>query len=66
MRMRLATYNIHACIGADGRFDPGRIARVLRQLDADVLALQEVENHPLGDGELLDYLATETGLALEL
>jgi endonuclease/exonuclease/phosphatase family metal-dependent hydrolase len=60
--MRVVTYSIHACIGADGRFDPVRIAHVLRQLNADVLALQEVENHPLGDGELLDYLAAETGL----
>lgn len=61
--MRLATYNIHACIGGDGRFDPDRTVRVLRELNADAIALQEVENHPIGDLELLDYLAEETGLA---
>lgn len=38
MRITLATYNIHACIGTDGRFDPGRIAGVLRELNADVVA----------------------------
>jgi len=63
INMRLATYNIHACIGADGRFDPGRTVGVLRQMNADVVALQEVDNHPLGEVELLDYLSRETGLA---
>ena len=63
MHMRLATYNIHACIGADGRFDPGRIVRILRQMKADVVALQEVENYPVGKTGLLDYLAAETGMA---
>ncbi|MGB0749829.1 MAG: endonuclease/exonuclease/phosphatase family protein [Magnetospiraceae bacterium] len=58
--LRIATYNIHAGIGADGQFDPERIARVLSALNADVIALQEVEHHPHGDGHLLDFLATET------
>lgn len=38
----LATYNIHCCVGADGRYDPERVAAVLRELDADIIALQEV------------------------
>ena len=25
MGLTVATYNIHACIGTDGRFEPGRI-----------------------------------------
>lgn len=41
-RVRLATYNIHKCRGLDGRVRPDRIAQVLRELDADVIALQEV------------------------
>lgn len=61
--LTLATYNIHAGIGADGRFHPERIARVLRELDADVVALQEVEHHKVDQLDLLDYLAEETGLA---
>src|SRR5689334_20672600 len=41
-RVRLATYNIHKARGMDGRTRPSRIAEVLRQVDADVIALQEV------------------------
>src|SRR5579863_5544575 len=40
--IRVATYNIHKCRGLDGRTSPHRIATVIRELDADVLALQEV------------------------
>ncbi|HXT69464.1 MAG TPA: endonuclease/exonuclease/phosphatase family protein [Vicinamibacterales bacterium] len=40
-RMRAATYNVHACVGSDGRRDPARIAAVVGELDADVVALQE-------------------------
>ena len=36
MRLGLATYNIHSCIGGDGRYDPERILRVIRELDADI------------------------------
>lgn len=45
----------------DGHFDAARLVRVLREVDADVVALQEVEHHAVGDGDLLDYLAAETG-----
>ena len=40
-RFRAATYNVHGCVGTDGRHDPDRIIRVIRELDADVVALQE-------------------------
>ena len=40
--LRIATYNIHRCRGLDGRTRPERIAAVLRAIDADVVALQEV------------------------
>lgn len=59
--LTIATYNIHACIGADGRFDPARIAAVIRELDADIIALQEVEHHSVDDLDLLEYLAYQTG-----
>ena len=39
--LRLATYNVHACVGRDGRYDPDRIASVIGELNADVIALQE-------------------------
>jgi endonuclease/exonuclease/phosphatase family metal-dependent hydrolase len=41
MPFRVATYNVHACIGTDGRHDPDRVARVIGELNADVVALQE-------------------------
>lgn len=40
---RIVTYNVHGCLGMDGRVSPRRIARVLAQLNADVVALQEVD-----------------------
>lgn len=60
MQIKLASYNIHACIGTDGHFDPFRIARVINELDADVVALQEVEHHRVNDLDLLDFLAQQT------
>ena len=41
MTLRVATYNVHACVGADGRHDPERVASVIDELEADVVALQE-------------------------
>ena len=40
--LRIATYNIHRCRGLDGRTRPERIASVLRAINADIVALQEV------------------------
>ena len=42
MRIRVVTYNIHRGKGLDGRVKPARIAEVLGEIDADVIALQEV------------------------
>jgi endonuclease/exonuclease/phosphatase family metal-dependent hydrolase len=41
-RIRIATYNIHKCRGMDGRTNPERIAAVIAELDADVVAIQEI------------------------
>lgn len=41
-RFRVASYNVHGCVGRDGIFAPERIARVIAELEADVIALQEV------------------------
>lgn len=43
MQIRLATYNIHRCIGTDTVRDPKRIGDVLEEMSADIIALQEVE-----------------------
>ena len=58
--MRIATYNIHRCRGMDRRVVPERIVEVLREIDADVIALQEVIGAgPAGAGQ-----AEEIGAAL--
>jgi endonuclease/exonuclease/phosphatase family metal-dependent hydrolase len=43
MRLTVGSYNIHKAVGADGRRDPDRIIRVLHELNADVVALQEAD-----------------------
>jgi endonuclease/exonuclease/phosphatase family metal-dependent hydrolase len=40
--MRIVTYNVHKCRGLDRREHPQRIAEVLRETSADIIALQEV------------------------
>jgi endonuclease/exonuclease/phosphatase family metal-dependent hydrolase len=58
--LRIVTYNIHGCVGVDRRYDPARIAGVLREIDADILCLQEVDPRDAG-GDQAAYLATATG-----
>ena len=41
--MLVATYNVHKCQGAAGRFDPQRIAAVIAEIQADVVAVQEAD-----------------------
>ena len=43
--LRIVTYNIHGCVGLDRRYDPERIGAVLREIDADIICLQEVDAH---------------------
>jgi len=50
--LRIATYNIHACVGSDKRFDPERVLHVLHEINADILALQEVGGHPVNDSSM--------------
>ncbi len=52
--MVVASYNIHKCVGQDGVFDPRRIASVIAELDADIVALQEVDRRFGDRGGLLD------------
>jgi endonuclease/exonuclease/phosphatase family metal-dependent hydrolase len=59
--LTIATYNIHGAVGCDGRFNPDRVAAVLKEMDADIIALQEV---PLGGTRtpnVLNLLQEATG-----
>lgn len=62
-RVRVATYNIHKARGMDGRTRPNRVAEVLRQVDADVIALQEVLSFGGRNGHVdqAHYLGHELG-----
>jgi endonuclease/exonuclease/phosphatase family metal-dependent hydrolase len=41
-QFRIVTYNVHRCRGLDGRISPQRIADILKELNPDIVALQEV------------------------
>lgn len=43
MTIRIASYNLHKCLGLDGKRDPARLLAVINALSADVVALQEVD-----------------------
>ncbi|MGK0188583.1 MAG: endonuclease/exonuclease/phosphatase family metal-dependent hydrolase [Verrucomicrobiales bacterium] len=41
--LRIMTYNVHQCLGMDGKLSPARIARVIAQYAPDIVALQELD-----------------------
>ena len=55
----VATYNVHKCVGVDGRFDPERTGRVIREINADVIALQEADRRFGERDGLLDLVRLE-------
>lgn len=61
MEATLATYNIHRSIGSDRQASADRIIGVLREIEADIVALQEVPAHGENGLAFLDYLGQETG-----
>ena len=68
-RLRVVTYNVHKCIGLDRRERPGRIAAVLREINADVVALQEVvsvESDASREAHQARYIAEELGCNFHL
>ena len=46
--LRVATWNVHSCIGSDGKHSPERVRRLTRSMEADIVALQEVDSRPEG------------------
>jgi len=55
----IASYNVHKCVGADKRFDPARVAEVIREINADIIALQEADRRFGERAGLLDLLRLE-------
>lgn len=61
----VASYNVHKCVGRDRRFDPARIASVITELNADIVAVQEADRRFGRRVGLLDTAALrEAGLSL--
>lgn len=61
--IRVLTWNVHACVGTDGRFDVARVAAVIRGLEPDIAAIQEVDSrdHVAGALDTFDCLRREVG-----
>lgn len=59
MQLTFASYNIHKAVGTDGRRDPDRVLAVLRELDADVIALQECDRRFGGRASVIERAALE-------
>jgi endonuclease/exonuclease/phosphatase family metal-dependent hydrolase len=50
--VRIMAYNVHSCVGTDGKLSPARIARVIADCDPDIVALQELDVRRLRTGEI--------------
>ncbi|WP_395104298.1 endonuclease/exonuclease/phosphatase family protein [Actinomadura sp. SCN-SB] len=67
VRLRVASYNIRAGTGTDGRFDFARLTAAIRALGADVIGLQEVDVHWSARSQWRDLagdLARATGMSV--
>ncbi len=62
--LRVMTYNIHRAEGLDGKVDLERIANIIRQSNADIVALQEVDKNTQRTGgiDMPAELADLTGM----
>jgi endonuclease/exonuclease/phosphatase family metal-dependent hydrolase len=62
--LRVASYNVHGCRGLDRRRDVARIIQILREIDADVIGLQEVESrHGRSEVDQAEQFAAALGMA---
>ena len=43
--LRVATYNVHGCVGMDGKRSESRITEVIASLSADIVGLQELDQN---------------------
>ncbi|MEK1886665.1 MAG: endonuclease/exonuclease/phosphatase family protein [Phyllobacterium sp.] len=55
----IASYNVHKCVGIDKKFDPDRIAHVIGEIGADVVAIQEADKRFGERSGLLDLARLE-------
>ncbi len=62
---RLLTYNVHRCVGTDGKLDVGRVAEVIAAQSPDIVCLQEVDvgRRRTGGVDQAERLAHRLGMA---
>jgi endonuclease/exonuclease/phosphatase family metal-dependent hydrolase len=60
--LRIVTYNIHRSRGLDRRTRPDRVAAVLREIGADVIALQEVVGAGPGGHSQIEEIGAALGM----
>lgn len=60
----IASYNVHKCIGVDRKFSPERVAEVISEIDADVIAIQEADKRFGCRSGLLDLASLERDCGL--
>ncbi|NIQ00827.1 MAG: EEP domain-containing protein, partial [Nitrospinaceae bacterium] len=46
------SYNVHSCLGMDGKLSPSRIARIIAHYDPDIVCLQELDVGRLRTGSV--------------
>jgi endonuclease/exonuclease/phosphatase family metal-dependent hydrolase len=64
-QLRVLCYNVHWCLGTDGKYDVARLADVINKAQPDLVALQEVDVGVKRSGRVHDVreLSKLTGLA---
>ncbi|ELP32150.1 endonuclease/exonuclease/phosphatase [Rhodopirellula baltica SWK14] len=64
IRLRVLSYNIHHGRGTDGKIDLDRLANVIRSVDPDLVAVQEVDQNTRRNGMVnqVETLAVQTSL----
>ncbi|MDR3568029.1 MAG: endonuclease/exonuclease/phosphatase family protein [Syntrophobacteraceae bacterium] len=58
----VASYNIHKYRGIDGVFDPERVARVIKELKAEILGLQEIDSRVFQMKNYAGLLSEKAGM----
>lgn len=62
-QLKIASYNVHGCVGLDRRRNTARVARVISELGCDTVGLQEVGGkHDRTGAMQLELLARDTGM----
>lgn len=61
--VRVVTWNVHGCVGRDGRHDVARVAACVRSLAPDIAAFQEVDSRRSAHGhsEICRHLRDQVG-----